>query len=115
MRSFILLAMCVVIWLSIFWLFWLPVYRRRILDLLQAADDTSCFPWMSALDISKNAGVPRFVIYACLHGLEDDRCVMRREQQGGTTRGEFKAYTYRITAMGCQKLNATNKLGWRKR
>jgi DNA-binding IclR family transcriptional regulator len=105
--TFALLVLCVATWVGLFWLFWLPIYKRRLLDALASASESER-SWLSTAELSALARVPRMVVHACLNGLEGDRMVLKRQEPG-------RLPTYRTTALGCQKLNTTNKLGWRKR
>jgi len=81
------------------WSLWLlPSYERRVLTALtrEGGPPSSVF----ALQVAKEARVPRGVIYLTLHLLEDEGLVESHEVPGDPVRQGFSRYAYRATPSG---------------
>ena len=99
----LLLITCAIVWACVFFFYWMPMYKHRLLVVLAEGKGLA----LQGSEVGKRAHVPRSVTYVLLHELEDAglvRCTSEPGYRGAELRsllrGGLPRFFYSITFHG---------------
>jgi len=92
----VLFVVCTITWTILFFLYWVPMYKHRLLVVLA---DGKGLPFQGN-EAGRRARVPLAIAYVLLHELVDAGLVTMSQQPGGAERGNRPRFLYAITFNG---------------